>query len=324
MRYFLGADIGGTKTHTVIADENGQIVGFGKSGPGNPQGIGYKKMLDVLKDCTDQALTQSGLSITDIHGAGFGIAGYDWPSDRDPMAATIKQLNLTCPFHMVNDTIPGLVAGTREGWGISIVAGTGCNCRGWDRQHQHEGRVTGYGQWVGENAGSGELILRAMQIVNYAWIKRNPPTALSNAFIEYAGAKNLDDLMEGYTVGKYSIGPEAASVVFQVAESGDEQAIELIRWAGQELGEMVNAVARQLEFEKLDFEVVMVGGMFAGGEMLIEAMREKIHSLAPRAQLVRLSVPPVIGSVLIGMEQGGLALNAEIRQRLCDSIPAVA
>ena len=35
------------------------------------------------------------------------------------------------------------------------------------------------------------------------------------------------------------------------------------------LGEMVNAVIRQLEFENLSFDVVMTGSMFEGGEMLI-------------------------------------------------------
>ena len=34
-RYFLGGDIGSSKTHVLIADEGGQAVGFGQSGAGN-------------------------------------------------------------------------------------------------------------------------------------------------------------------------------------------------------------------------------------------------------------------------------------------------
>ena len=34
MKYFLGVDIGGTKSHALIADENGQAVGFGQAGAG--------------------------------------------------------------------------------------------------------------------------------------------------------------------------------------------------------------------------------------------------------------------------------------------------
>lgn len=34
-RFFLGIDIGGTKSHALIADEQGRAVGFGVGGPGN-------------------------------------------------------------------------------------------------------------------------------------------------------------------------------------------------------------------------------------------------------------------------------------------------
>jgi hypothetical protein len=77
-------------------------------------------------------------------------------------------------------------------------------------------------------------------------------------------------------------------------------------------------VIRQLEFEGLDFDVVLIGGMFDGGPLLIEPMRQTILALAPGARLVRLTVPPVIGAVLLGMEQAGLAA-LERRETLIDS-----
>ena len=35
LKYFLGIDIGGTKSHALIADENGQVVGFGRAATGS-------------------------------------------------------------------------------------------------------------------------------------------------------------------------------------------------------------------------------------------------------------------------------------------------
>ena len=32
-RYFLGVDVGATKSHALIADETGRAVGFGPPGP---------------------------------------------------------------------------------------------------------------------------------------------------------------------------------------------------------------------------------------------------------------------------------------------------
>ena len=34
MRYFLGVDIGATKSHALIVAENGRAVGFGQGGSG--------------------------------------------------------------------------------------------------------------------------------------------------------------------------------------------------------------------------------------------------------------------------------------------------
>ena len=56
MRYFLGADLGGTKTHMVIADENGRAIGFGEGGPGNHQSVGFDGMFTALLSALEQAL----------------------------------------------------------------------------------------------------------------------------------------------------------------------------------------------------------------------------------------------------------------------------
>ncbi len=320
MGYFLGVDLGGTKTHMVIADEKGCTVGFGESGGGNHQGVGYDGMYKVLRIALGEALKSAGLKERDITGAGFSIAGYDWLSEKEITMAVIDKLGLDAPYELVNDAIPGLVAGSEEGWGVGVVSGTGCNCRGWDRDHKREGRVTGYGIMMGEAAGGTELAYRAMQLVSFEWIQRGPKTALTQMFIKYTGAKDLEDLLEGYTEGRYQARAEVAPLIFEAARQGDIVAQDLIRWAGQELGEMAISVIHQLEFEKLNFDVVLSGSMFEGGAPLIDPMRETIQKVAPGAHLVRLTAPPVLGAVLIGMEKGGVKNGPEVRKLLAESL----
>jgi N-acetylglucosamine kinase-like BadF-type ATPase len=199
---------------------------------------------------------------------------------------------------------------------VAVVSGTGCNCRGRDKDHKREGRVTGFGILMGENAGGTELIHRTMQYIGYSWTKRLPPTALSDAFIKHYHAKNLEDLIEGYTTGKYNIAAEAAPIVFQVAAQGDEVAQSLVHWAGTELGEMANAVIRQLDFHDIEFEVALIGSLFKTGEALITPMRSKVHEIAPKAKLIPAEVKPVVGAVLLGMEAGRLNITANIRATL--------
>jgi N-acetylglucosamine kinase-like BadF-type ATPase len=323
MRYYLGADLGATKTHTLIVDESGRALGFGESGPANHETVGYEGMFQSMYNGLEQALRTAGLKKEEITGAGFGVAGYDWSSETKATTSVIERLGLNAPYKFVNDAVPGLIAGSEEGWGVVVVSGTGSNCRGWDREHQREGRVTGHGVLMGEGAGGSELMHRCMQIVGYSWTKRLPQTALADAIIAYVGARGLEDLLRGYTTQEYHIGAEAAPVVFRVAEEGDEAAGDLIRWAGTELGEMANAVIRQLGFENLAFDVVMTGSMFEGGAPLIEPMRATIHRLAPKARLVRLRVPPVIGAVMLGMEADGFRVTPEIRKTMSETISVV-
>jgi N-acetylglucosamine kinase-like BadF-type ATPase len=263
------------------------------------------------------------ITIKDIAGSGFGIGGYDWPSEDENMSATIRRLGMKTPIKFVNDTVTGLVAGAEDGWGVGIVSGTGCNCRGWDKAHQRQGRVTGYGITMGEGAGGTELMHRCMQLVGYAWTRRGPMTALCDALIQHAGAKDLEDLLEGYTENRYAIGADAAPIVFRIAEQGDSVAREVIHWAGCELGEMANAIIRQLEFEDLAFDVILIGGMFKGGSLLIDPLRETVNKVAPKARLVRLTVPPVVGAAVIGLEAGGTRVTPEIRKTIIASTSSI-
>jgi N-acetylglucosamine kinase-like BadF-type ATPase len=320
MHYYFGADLGATKTHSLIVDETGRALGFGESGPGNHESIGYDGMFQSMHSGMEQALRAADLIKEEIAGAGFGVAGYDWPSEIEATNSVIDRLGLSAPYTFVNDAVLGLVAGSEEGWGVVLVSGTGSNCRGWDHEHKREGRVTGHGVLMGEGAGGSELMHRCMQIIGYSWTKRLPKTALADAIIAYVGAKDIEDLMRGYTTYEYKVGAEAARIVFQVAEEGDEIARDLICWAGTELGELANAVIRQLAFENLAFDVVLTGSMFEGGAMLIEPMRETIQKLAPNARLVRLRIPPVIGAVILGMEAAGIKVTPEIRRTMNETI----
>jgi len=319
-QFFLGADIGGTKTHAVVADASGRAVGFGANGPGNHESVGYDGLLRVVQAACGQAVQSAGIRMDEIAGAGFGIAGYDWPTQKEDHLRTLGGLGLHAPLQIVNDAILGLVAGSPEEWGVAIVAGTGCNCRGWDRARTREGRVTGSGILMGEGAGGSELMFRAVQAVAYEWTKRGPATALSSAFITYTGAASLDDLVEGFTSRRYKLDAAAAPLVFKTAREGDPVARELVHWAGSELGEMANAVARQLDFQDLAYDVVILGSMFQNGELLVAPLRETVHAFAPAARLISLTAPPAVGGVLLGMEAAGAAPNPEIRASLVESV----
>ncbi len=298
----LGADIGGSKTRVLIADRSGRKLGAGQAGPGNHEVVGYGGMARALGDATSQALAAARLKLTDVSAAGLGVAGYDWPSQRQPILDVLDQLGYNMPLEIVNDAILGLLAGSDEGWGVAVIAGTGCNCWGWDRTRQRIRHATGGGPRMGEHAGGGDLVQKAVQALAYEWTSRGPATALTPLLVAHAGARDLEDLLEGLMTGSYHLDASAAPLVFRAAADGDAAAEGLVRWAGQELGEMANAVIRQLGFEQLEFDVVQMGSLWKGSPLLSEAMFERLHRCAPCARLVGLSVPPVNGAITLAGE----------------------
>jgi N-acetylglucosamine kinase-like BadF-type ATPase len=318
--YFLGVDIGSTNSHALIADEHGNALGFRQGGPGNHEVVGYQGLEAVLADITQQALDAAGIQMGQLSGAGFGVSGYDWPTELARTLQAVETLNLQVPVEIVNDALIGLIAGAKHGWGIATVAGTGENCWGRDRDGR-VGRVTGCGYVMGEYGGAYSVVVKAIQAVSASWSKRGPDTALTQAFLKMTDAQTPSQLLEGLILERYDLDAEAAKLVFQIAERGDKVAIKIIRWAGIELGDLTNGVIRQLGFEDLPFEVVLVGRLFDGGQLLIDPFRDTVHTLAPKAQLVRLNTPPVVGGVLLGMEKAGVEIGT-VRKNLIASVNA--
>jgi N-acetylglucosamine kinase-like BadF-type ATPase len=303
MRYFFGVDIGGTKSHALIADEIGTVVGFGREGAGNWESVGYDGLQRVLAAITDQALRMAGIDRSQIAGAGFGIAGYDWPSQCQPHLDVIQTLGLEASIELVNDAALGIPAGTREGWGVSIVSGTGCNGRGWNADRSRQGRaVGGHGHWSDEAAGGYDIMLRAMRAISLEWTRRGPATALTPAFLQKHGAPSLDEFVEGVYLDQYTFDISDIMLVFEIARQGDPEALNVMRWAGDQLGQMACGVIRQVGLQNENFEVVQIGSLYDGHPLIGEQMRQTIQQTAPGAQLVRLKVPPVVGAVLLGME----------------------
>ena len=63
------------------------------------------------------------------------------------------------------------------GWGVAVVAGTGCNAWGWDQSHRIA-QMTGMGWWMGEAAGAGELVHEALR-----WVAVAVPQVFASAVL---------------------------------------------------------------------------------------------------------------------------------------------
>lgn len=304
-KYFLGVDVGSSKTHALVVDDQGNIKGFGESGPGNQESVGFSGLKEVLIEATSRALHQSQLSMSSIVSTGLGLSGYDWSSEDADFRKTILASGIHDPFRFVNDALIGVMAGSDRGWGVSVVGGTGCNAWGWNEEGQ-VGRMSGYGDWFGEGAGAGEIVSEALKCISRQWTMLGPETLLTQEFVKVTGEASIESFLESVGKQRIDLDAEYAPLVFDVAKKGDKCARAIIRWAGRQLGDLAVGVIKQLDLQQKDFDVILIGSLFGGGSMLTTPLSRVIHRTAPNAHLIRLYSPPVIGAAIMSMKLSGL------------------
>jgi N-acetylglucosamine kinase-like BadF-type ATPase len=319
--FLLGIDTGTSKTHALITTCSGQVLGFGISGCGNYEVVGCEGFKHAMRSAAADALAMAGIENDEIIGMGFGISGYDWPSERPMMVEAIKSLGIACPFQFENDVTIGLIAGASEGWGVAVDAGTGNNVRGRDRLGRI-GRITGNSVWHGEIGGGGEMVWLAQIAITHAWTQRGPNTNLTQVLVEFAGVQSAFELIEGLATGRINLPPHLAQEIFRVAADGDPVALQIINTSAHELALNVNAVIRQLNLQNQTFDLVLIGSIFKAGELFLKPFRETVLAFAPEVNLVKLSVPPVMGAVLLANETLGIA-NQDLRQALITSLSTI-
>jgi N-acetylglucosamine kinase-like BadF-type ATPase len=203
---------------------------------------------------------------------------------------------------VVNDGVNGLLAGATRGVGVNVTAGSSNNCRGRNKSGK-EGRIVGNSSQFGEYGGAIEIVQRGLHMVNYAWIKRLPATALTPIYLKAFGAPNELELMEGLSNEQYQLFPDLATQVIEAARNADAAAQEIIHWTGEELGWLAVSVARQIEMENEAVEIIQSGSVFEAGKAITEPMEGIVLKHCPRAKLIRLAGPPVAGAIILGMEQ---------------------
>jgi N-acetylglucosamine kinase-like BadF-type ATPase len=305
MAYYLGLDAGGTKTHVLIGDERGNILGFGKAGTGNYEGYGIDPARVEIQKAVDAALASAGITLAQVSGIGMGVAGADVPEDYVMLEREIfGPMFGEIPTVFRNDSMAGLRGGLREPYGVVIACGTGCVCAGRNRAGK-ETRAGGISEAFGDAVSGTDIGIEGLKIV---WRYRDgivPHSLLVDKFLARSGQTYLDAFF--YAMYREELCYEdlqpMAKLVFDAAYEGDPQACDLLERSGAYLGDMVLAVARALHMEREAFDVVMAGSVFKGSSpVLRDAMTTRIHRVAPLARPVMALYEPVVGALLLAME----------------------
>lgn len=298
----LGIDSGGTKTVAWVAQrseaDTPQVIGRGTSGGANPQAVGFDAALANLDQAIDAACADAGAPPEPFAAAVLALAGSDRDEVRRPLIRWAEDRRLAHRFRVVHDADPVLAAGTPNGWGVALIAGTGSFAFG----RTDDGRTTRSGGWgylFGDEGSGYAIALAGLRAAARSADGRGGNTQLLDGFLERLGLERPEQLIPAVyqsTCPRATIA-SLADVVTQAADEADEVAGGILDQAGRELAAMVAAVAGKLELSGGRFPLALAGGVLTNSDILRERLSAHLASLgltpAPTA-----SVPdPVLGAL---------------------------
>lgn len=234
--YWLGIDAGGTSSSVSLYNQQGELLGRGRSGTGHP--IHDMALVERhILDATDQALSAAGLSIGDYSRivAGGGYAGLHLPRFRE------KINNWRHPFaqHYATSDLDTAFHGALDGHsGALIILGTGFSAMA--RMGERERYIGGQGFMLGD-IGSGGWF--GLQAVRHALAYRDGmcgPSQIVQAVEQHYGAKaaHLADIMIDATPNVFA---QIAPMVFEAFHNGDEQASIIMNKAINDVQVVIDA-----------------------------------------------------------------------------------
>jgi N-acetylglucosamine kinase-like BadF-type ATPase len=137
---------------------------------------------------------------------------------------------------------------------------------------------------------------------------RGPRTALERLVPQCYGLQRPSAVTRALYDGRIPetrIG-QLAPIVFAAAGDGDVVARSIVDRLADELATMAIALARRTSMTRLAVQVILAGGVFRTNDQpFLDRIGERIRAVVPKAQLLRLELPPVAGAALEGINRLG-------------------
>ncbi len=298
----LGVDGGGTKTVAWLAERSDDaepaIVGRGTAGSTNPQAVGFDRALENLDRAVDAARRDAQASKGPFAAAVLALAGSDRDENRQAVSQWADDRRLAHRVRIVHDALPVLAAGTPDGWGVALIAGTGSLAFGQTPDGQ-TARAGGWGYLLGDEGSAFAIALAGLRAAMRAFDGRGPETQLVDGFLRQVKLDTPEQLVSAV---HGSADPRAtiastANVVTQAAGESDEVARSILDQAGRALAAMVAAVANRLELSPHSLPLALGGGLLTGSPLLRDCLAVHLTGLGLQAEPVGLVLEPVQGAV---------------------------
>ncbi|MCL4208280.1 hypothetical protein KJZ63_01430 [Patescibacteria group bacterium] len=303
MNYYLAVDGGGTKTQVLCADENGEIVGEGLSGPTSLTVVNSGAAGFALREAIRQATENlpPGFVVTRLV---MGLAGLDTPEEISRAESSFKQVIADIQvkdFVLINDIMIALRAASDKQDAMALIAGTGSNCFGINAEG--ESAKAGGLDFLLSDEGSGYSIgAKVLKAAAMSFDGRGAKTRLeqlTNDYFETSSIPEVKHHIYNPVLTKMQVAG-LAKLAFDALEEGDEVAHQIVDRAADDLFVMAKVVIEKLRLNERPSDCVFSGKVLLS-DYLKNKLKEKINQEYPNIQVLIPEDEPVYGALKIAL-----------------------
>lgn len=303
----IGVDGGASHTIALLADTaTGTVRGQGQAGPSNIQAVGVEAAVAALDAAVSGAFTDAGLPRCAVAAACLGLAGIDLNEGIGLIRQWGDRVALAAKVSVANDATLLFAAGTPEGWGLAVVAGTGSIAFTLDRNGK-DGRAGGWGYLLGDEGSAFRLGLNGLRAACRSADRVDPTTRMLGLFLAKLGTVDPRDFIPAVYRGAWDKAAIAglAPLVVQAADEGDAMANTLIRAEAAELARTAAAAVKNAGLPRDNVPIALTGGLVLHGgafrTLFLQGLRDSGITPGP----VGLVDDPVIGAVVMARKLVG-------------------
>ncbi len=295
----IGIDGGGTSTTAWIADETGNPLGKGIAGPSNAKAVGIEAALQALDSAIARAFQEAGREPRTVEVACLGLAGFDRPDDRILLEAWSSRTERARRLVLVNDGHLVIAAGTPDGWGLGVIAGTGSIAVGRDANGR-TARSGGWGHLIGDEGSAYLAVIDGLRRVARHVDGREPiPQGAEELTEELCRALGVAD-PSAIVSAIYAPGVDRtriasfAPAVTAAAARGSEAARQILRASGEELAKAVHAVAVTLwgsHPRRAPLPLALAGSFLLSSSLVADRLVQALDELGTPVEARRVPDP---------------------------------
>lgn len=305
MNYVLAVEGGGTKTNSVIADENGNIIAKSTTGPSNFLIVGFEKACENIIQGLQDCINNSKINNSDLKVAMLGLTGAGRKLDQDNMRKAFKDYSVSKGFTfnsiiVDSDARISLEAAFPNKPGMILISGTGSIMFGKDGQGNLY-RVGGWGRILGDE-GSGFYIGKKGLISSIKQIDgRGEKTLLFDLISEKYNLNSLETIIKSIYTDNFDIA-KIAPLVFEAAEKDDKIAKEILNEAADELLLHIETMLKKVNFDD-KIGLSFVGSIITNDNYIRRKIVNYINSNLKQIELIDSNNEPIYGAIVMAINE---------------------